>query len=171
MIKQKNFIIRIIRLKFFQKLFGYFLILNSLAIFSYSSVGMVFWDLKETKISENVVLRFDVPTEYVGNDAFWWLLEGQNQIKIVNFSDENHEGTVFFSLQQNPCLNAKKFEINNLIYFTNKNSEVANAHYRFSIKPNDEISIILNILNDSKCNIKGEDKRNFGLKLVGWTIS
>ena len=149
---------------------GCFLFINSISIFLYASVGMKYLRHKETKIFENVVLRFDVPTEYVANDSFWWLLEGSNRIKIVNFSDEPHTGKMELQISNNPCNNVESISLDKENYTFETESENIKIPYYFSILSYGEADLDLIIKNKSKCNVKGEDKRNFGVRVSGWEI-
>jgi len=69
-----------------------FLTVNLVAVMLYSLLWLKLFDNSETKIQDNVVLRFDSPTEYQNNNAFWWMLKGSNRLKIVNFAPETHRG-------------------------------------------------------------------------------
>ena len=149
---------------------GSFLLLNSAYIFLYTVVGMKYFGHSETKISENVVLRFDVPTEYVVNDSFWWLPEGNNRIRIVNYSNETHSGKIKLEISNNPCNNVDSISFNDEEYTFAKNSINIEIPYSFSILSYGETDIYLTIKNKSQCNVKGDDKRNFGVRVSGWEI-
>ena len=58
---------------------------SAILIFSYAFFYLQEQGRTETKIEENVVLRFNQPTEYLDGNAFWWLLEGSNTVSMVNF--------------------------------------------------------------------------------------
>jgi len=47
-----------------------FLTINLVAVMLYSLLWLKLFDNSETKIQDNVVLRFDSPTEYQNNNAF-----------------------------------------------------------------------------------------------------
>ena len=149
---------------------GCFLLINSIFIFLYAAVGMKYFGHKETKVSENVVLRFDVPTEYVANDAFWWLLEGSNRIRILNFSDEPHAGKIELEILNNPCNNVESISLNKVNYTFDTETEKIRIFYNFSIFSYGESDLELLIKNKSKCSVKGEDDRNFGVRVGGWKI-
>ena len=149
---------------------GIFLLFNSAYIFLYSVVGMKYFRHRETKISENVVLRFDVPTEYVVNDSFWWLPEGNNRIRIVNYSNESHSGKIKLEISNNPCSNVDSILFNEEEYTFEENSNKIKIPYSFSISSYGEKDIYLTIKNKSQCNVKGDDKRNFGVRVSGWEI-
>ena len=55
--------------------------LSAILIFSYALFYLQIQGRTETKIEENVVLRFNQPTEYLEGNAFWWLLEGSKAPK------------------------------------------------------------------------------------------
>jgi hypothetical protein len=69
--------------------FGLFFILtfSSLALFSYGTFYLKLLKHTEVKIEDSVVARFDVPTEYIDKDLFWWLPTGKSNIKLLNFSN------------------------------------------------------------------------------------
>ena len=131
---------------------------------------MKYFGHKETRISENVVLRFDVPTEYVVNDSFWWLLEGSNRIRIVNFSDEPHAGKMELEISNNPCSNVASISLNKENYVFGPDNEKIKIPYIFSISPYGEVKLDLKVKNKSKCTVKSEDNRNFGVRVGGWII-
>ena len=149
---------------------GCFLLINSIFIFLYAAVGMKYLGHKETKVSENVVLRFDVPAEYVANDAFWWLLEGSNRIRIVNFSDEPHTGIIELEISNNPCNNVESISLNKVNYAFDTETAKIKISDNFSIFSYGEANLELIIKNKSKCSVKGEDDRNFGVRVSGWKI-
>ncbi len=144
--------------------------MNSIYIFLYAAIGMKYFGHKETKVSDNVVLRFDVPTEYVANDSFWWLLEGSNRIRVVNFSDEPHAGKMELEISNNPCKNVESISFNGVNYTFDTETEKIKISYNFSILSYREADLELMVKNKTKCNVKGEDNRNFGVRVSGWEI-
>ena len=151
-------------------LVGLFLLFNSTLMFLYAVIGMKYFGHKETEISNSVVLRFDVPTEYILNDPFWWLLDGSNQIKIVNFSDERHYGRIKLNVSDNPCNNIETITLNKTNYVFDNQSEGIELFHVFSIAPYEKKVMEIKIKTKAQCNVKGEDKRNFGIRINGWAI-
>ena len=149
---------------------GCFLLINSIYVFLYAAIGMKYFGYKETTVSDNVVLRFDVPTEYVANDSFWWLLEGSNRIRVVNFSDEPQKGKIELEISNNPCNNVESISFNNVNYTFGTQTEKIKISYNFSILTYGEADLEFKIKNKTKCNVKGEDNRNFGVRVSGWEI-
>ncbi len=144
--------------------------ISALMIFVYSFFYLQVQGRTETKIEENVVLRFNQPTEYIEGDAFWWLLEGSNTINIVNFSNEKHSGTIEVNLQQNPCSTFQATRFSNRIITFDETANSALVQEPFSIGPYENKSFDLQILNTEKCKVNNGDPREFGAKIVGWSI-
>jgi hypothetical protein len=144
--------------------------LSAILIFSYALFYLQIQERTETKIEENVVLRFNQPTEYLESNAFWWLLEGSNTVNIVNFSNEKHKGLINIELRQNPCSNFQTAKYSNQIIDFDKKSDRLIVKEVFSIGPYEKKSFELQILNSQKCMVDNGDSREFGAKLVGWTI-
>ena len=144
--------------------------LSAILIFSYALFYLQIQERTETKIEENVVLRFNQPTEYLEGNAFWWLLEGSNTVNIVNFSNEKHKGLIKIELQQNPCSNFQTAKYSNKVIDFDKKLDRLFVEEVFSIDPYEKKSFELQILNGQKCRVDNGDSREFGAKLVGWTI-
>ena len=151
-------------------LVGSFLLLNSVLIFLYAVIGMKFFGHKETEISNSVVLRFDVPTEYILSNPFWWLLDGSNKIKIVNFSNEHHDGRIKINVSDNPCNNIETITLNNTNYVFDNKSENVDLIHIFSIAAYEKKDLEIVVKTKTQCNVKGEDKRNFGIRINSWAI-
>jgi hypothetical protein len=139
-------------------------------IFAYSFFYLHAQGRTETKIEENVVLRFNQPTEYLEGDAFWWLMEGSNIVNIVNFSNEKHTGFIKINLQQNPCSTFQATKFSNSTIDFDKTANSLLVQEPFSISPYEKKSFDLQILNSKKCKVNNGDTREFGAKLVGWSI-
>lgn len=140
------------------------------AIFGYFVLHYKIQGNRETKIEENVVLRFDQPTEYINGKSFWWLTEGSNIIKILNFSNEGHKGQLQISLQQNPC---SSFEYVKTRYDKVEFDETQeNILYvqDFKIGPYETKIIETEVINSEVCQVSNGDKRKFGAKIDGWVI-
>ena len=152
------------------KILGFIVIVNSLFIFVYVVGSMLILGNKETKIMDNVVLRFDVPTEYISTESFWWLTEGKNRIRIVNFSDEKHIGVFTLKISQNPCRNARSVKIGEQNYIFETEEQTLSAEYKFIANPYGEQNVEINVLNDYLCKVNGTDQRNFGIKINSWVI-
>ena len=144
--------------------------ISAVMIFAYSFFYLQAQGRTETKIEENVVLRFNQPTEYLEGDAFWWLLEGSNTINIVNFSNEKHTGTIEINLQQNPCSTFQATKYSKRIITFDETANSALVQEPFSIGPYENKSFDIHILNTEKCKVNNGDPREFGAKLVGWSI-
>jgi hypothetical protein len=144
--------------------------ISAIVIFCYAYFYLQNQGRTETKIEENVVLRFNLPTEYLEGEAFWWLLEGSNTINIVNFSNENHKGLIKIDLQQNPCSNFQAVKYSNQIIEFDKKLDSLLVQEDFLIGPYEKKSLDLKILNSGKCMVDNGDPREFGAKIVGWTI-
>jgi hypothetical protein len=143
---------------------------SAIVIFYYAYFFLQNQGKTETKIEENVVLRFNIPTEYLQEEAFWWLLEGSNTINIVNFSNENHKGSIKIDLQQNPCSNFQAAKYSNQIIEFDKKQDRLSVREDFLIGPYEKKSLDLEIFNSGKCLVDNGDPREFGAKIVGWTI-
>jgi len=144
--------------------------LSAIMIFSYAFFYLQMQGRTETKIEENVVLRFNQPTEYLEGNSFWWLLEGSNIVNIVNFSNEKHEGLINIELHQNPCSNFKSTMYSNQVIDFDKKAGRLLVQEVFSIGPYEKKSFELQVLNSQKCMVDNGDTREFGAKLVGWYI-
>lgn len=143
---------------------------SAIFIFCYAYFYLQNQGRTETKIEENVVLRFNLPTEYLEGEAFWWLLEGSNTINIVNFSNENHKGLIKIDLQQNPCSNFQAAKYSNQRIEFDKKFNSLSLQKDFLIGPYEIKSLDLEILNSEKCIVDNGDQREFGAKIVSWTI-
>ena len=143
---------------------------SAILIFSYAFFYLQEQGRTETKIEENVVLRFNQPTEYLDGNAFWWLLEGSNSVSMVNFSNEKHNGLINIELHQNPCSNFQTAKYSNQVIDFDKNSDRMLLQEVFSIGPYEKKSFEIQILNSQKCMVGNGDSREFGAKLVGWYI-
>ena len=144
--------------------------LSAIMIFSYAFFYLQMQGRTETKIEENVVLRFNQPTEYLEGNSFWWLLEGSNTVNIVNFSNEKHKGLINIELHQNPCSNFQSTKYLNQVIDFDKKADRLLVQEVFSIGPYEKKSFELQILNSQKCMVDNGDKREFGAKLVAWYI-
>jgi len=144
--------------------------ISAIIIFSYAVFYLQIQGKTETKIEENVVLRFNQPTEYLEGDSFWWLLEGSNTVYIVNFSNEKHEGLINIKLRQNPCSNFQTAKFSNQVIDFDKKDDRMIVQEVFSIGPYEKKSFELQILNSQKCMVDTGDSREFGAKLVSWYI-
>lgn len=144
--------------------------LFAIVIFFYSFFYLQVQGKTETKIEENVVLRFNQPTEYLDGSAFWWMLEGSNTVTIVNFSNEEHNGLIKIELQQNPCSNFQTAKYSNRIIDFDKEVDRLLVQETFSIGPYEKKIFEIQILNSQKCTVDNGDLREFGAKIVGWYI-
>jgi hypothetical protein len=144
--------------------------LSAIVIFSYAFFYLQMQGRTETKIEENVVLRFNQPTEYLEGNSFWWLLEGSNAISLVNFSNEKHKGLINIELSQNPCSNFQTAKFSNQVIDFDKKDDRMIVQEVFSIGPYEKKSFELQIMNSQKCMVDTGDSREFGAKLVSWYI-
>jgi hypothetical protein len=144
--------------------------LSAIMIFSYAFFYLQMQGRTETKIEENVVLRFNQPTEYLEGNSFWWLLEGSNTVNIINFSNEKYEGLINIELHQNPCSNFQSTKYSNQVIDFDKKMGRLLVQEVFSIGPYEKKSFELQVLNSQKCMVNNGDTREFGAKLVGWYI-
>jgi hypothetical protein len=144
--------------------------LSAIMIFSYAFFYLQAQGRTESKIEENVVLRFNQPTEYIEGNSFWWLLEGSNAISMVNFSNEMHTGLISIELTQNPCSNFQTAKFSNQVIDFDKKDDRMIVQEVFSIGPYEKKSFELQILNSQKCMVDTGDSREFGAKLVSWYI-
>jgi hypothetical protein len=73
-------------------------------------------------------------------------------------------------LHQNPCSNFQTAWYSNKVIDFDKKSDRLFVEEVFSIGPYEKKSFELQILNGQKCRVDNGDSREFGAKLVGWTI-
>jgi len=147
-----------------------FLTVNLVAIMLYSLLWLKLFDKSETKIQDNVVLRFDSPTEYQNSNAFWWMLKGSNQIRIVNFAPETHSGTIELVFENNPCDNVLNLAIDKT-YFEMLPRQITEVKHEFEVNPLETISLNLEVNLSDNCILKNGDNRNFGPKIKSWVIN
>jgi hypothetical protein len=145
------------------------LIVFGIIVFIYGLIWLKFFNNTETRIEDNVVTRFSVPTEYQNKDSFWWLLEGENVISILNFSTERQNGNLILSTVNNPCKNIESVIFQNQEYKFN-NDEKVEISTKFIIEPLQTIYLNLFVKNEDKCIIQNGDQRNFGVKVIDWVI-
>jgi len=148
-----------------------FLILTSmsLALFSYGTFYLKLFKHTEVRIEDSVVARFDVPTEYVGKDLFWWLPTGKSKIKLMNFSNSSFQGVLHLKITNNPCQNSKSVKLEDRV-FRIPNEEEIEISQNFEIKPLGQKSLELIIDNNEDCLLSNGDTRNFGIRIDGWKI-
>jgi hypothetical protein len=86
-------------------IFALFFILTSfsLALFLYGTFYLKLLRHTEVKIENSVVARFDVPTEYIYKDSFWWLPTGKSNIYLLNFTISSFQGVLHLNITINPC--------------------------------------------------------------------
>ena len=147
-----------------------FLTINLVAVMLYSLLWLKLFDNSETKIQDNVVLRFDSPTEYQNNNAFWWMLKGSNRLRIVNFAPETHRGTIKLVFENNPCDNVLNLSIGKT-YFKILPKQMIEVKHEFEVNPLETISLKLEVNQSDNCILKNGDTRNFGPKIKSWVIN
>jgi hypothetical protein len=106
--------------KFSRLTLGICLFILSLIVIAYASYLLKI-EVTESEPKNNVALRFPTATEYVNNDPFWWLLNGSNNIRMINFSDERMKGVFTIKIYPNP---AKEFVMIDLNEFNGQASEL-----------------------------------------------
>jgi len=141
----------------------------SFALFLYGAIYLKLLNHTEDKIEENVVARFDSPTEYINNDSFWWILAGKSDISLLNFSTSPYQGILRLKIENNPCMNSKSVQLGNSEYLLSKDSEMEISQ-KFDIKPLDTKLMELKIFSDVDCKLDNGDPRNFGIRINGWKI-
>lgn len=141
----------------------------SLALFAYGAFYLKLLKHAEVKIEENVVARFDVPTEYIDRDSFWWLPTGKSNINLINFSNSSFRGVLYLNIANNPCKNLKSIKLEDRDYKIFKEDEFQISQ-NFDIKPLGQKSLEFIAVNDSECFVSNGDARNFGIRINGWTI-
>jgi hypothetical protein len=151
--------------------FGLFFILtsSSLALFSYGTFYLKLLKHTEVKIEDSVVARFDVPTEYIDKDLFWWLPTGKSKIKLLNFSNSSFQGVLHLNITNNPCQNSKSVALGDRVFRVPKDDEFEISH-KFNITPLGQKSLELMIANNDDCFLSNGDSRNFGIRINGWKI-
>lgn len=155
--------------QYISHLISYVLIVFGIIVFTYGLIWLKFFNNNESKIEDNVVTRFSVPTEYQIKDSFWWLLEGENVISIINFSTERHNGNLILHTTNNPCKNVENIIFQNQEYKFNNDDKV-DISAKFIIEPLQTIEFKLFVKNEDRCITQNGDQRNFGVKVVGWVI-
>ena len=155
--------------KYSRKIVGICLLILSIIVISYSAYLLKI-DVTESEPKNNVALRFPTPTEYVDNDPFWWLLNGSNNIRMINFSDERMKGIFTIQVYPNPCKDNSIIEVihNNLksksLIKTNANSIKIMA----DLKPYQSKDLDLRVINSKSCFVSNGDNRDFGVLVSSW---
>jgi hypothetical protein len=60
--------------------------------------------------------------------------------------------------------------LNKTNYVFDNQSEGIELFHVFSIAPYEKKVMEIKIKTKAQCNVKGEDKRNFGIRINGWAI-
>jgi hypothetical protein len=141
----------------------------SLALFSYGTFYLKLLKQTEVKIEDSVVARFDVPTEYIGNNSFWWLPTGNSNIKLINFSNSSFQGVLHLNITNNPCQNSESVELGDRVFRIPKEVEFEISQ-KFYIAALEQKSLELRIANSDDCFLSNGDTRNFGIRINGWKI-
>lgn len=151
--------------------FVLFFILTSLwlALFSYGTIYLKLLKHSEVKIEDSVVARFDVPTEYINNDSFWWLPTGESNIKLINFSNSSFDGVLHLNITNNPCQNSESAKLGDRVFRIPKVGELE-LNQNFNILALEQKSLELIITNSDDCFLSNGDSRNFGIRINGWKI-
>lgn len=151
--------------------FVLFFILTSLwlALFSYGTIYLKLFKHSEVKIEDSVVARFDVPTEYLNNDSFWWLPTGESNIKLINFSNSSFDGVLHLNITNNPCQNSESAKLGDRVFRVPKVGELELSQ-NFNIVALEQKSLELIITNSDDCFLSNGDSRNFGIRINGWKI-
>ena len=151
--------------------FALFFILTSLslALFSYGTFYLKLLKHSEVKIEDSVVARFDVPTEYINNDSFWWLPTGESNIKLINFSNSSFDGVLHLNITNNPCQNSESAKLGDRVFRIPKVGELELSQ-NFNIVALEQKSLELIITNSDDCFLSNGDSRNFGIRINGWKI-
>jgi hypothetical protein len=127
-------------------------------------------EVTESEPKNNVALRFPTATEYVNNDPFWWLLNGSNNIRMINFSDERMKGVFSIKIYPNPCKDNSVVEVihnnetNKSIIKPNANSITILA----DLKPYQSKDVNLRVMNSKSCFVSNGDNRDFGVLVSSW---
>jgi hypothetical protein len=148
----------------------FFLVISmSMALFLYGAIYLKFLNHTEDKIEENVVARFDSPTEYINNDSFWWIPAGKSDINLLNFSTSPYQGVLYLYIQNNPCKNSNSVKLGDSEYLLSKDYEIEISQ-KFDIKSLDQKVMELTVFNYGDCKLDNGDSRNFGIRINGWKI-
>ena len=152
-------------------IFALFFILTSfsLALFLYGTFYLKLLKHTEVKIENSVVARFDVPTEYIYKDSFWWLPTGKSNIYLLNFSNSSFQGVLHLNITNNPCQNSKNVKLGDRVFRIPKEDEFEISQ-KFNITPLGQKSLELMITNSDDCFLSNGDSRNFGIRINGWKI-
>jgi hypothetical protein len=140
-----------------------------LALFSYGTIYLKLLKHSEVKIEDSVVARFDVPTEYINNDSFWWLPTGESNIKLINFSNSSFDGVLHLNITNNPCQNSESAKLGDRVFRIPKVGELELSQ-NFNIVALEQKSLELIITNSDDCFLSNGDSRNFGIRINGWKI-
>jgi len=141
----------------------------SLALFSYGTFYLKLLKHSEVKIEDSVVARFDVPTEYINNDSFWWLPTGKSNIRLINFSNSSFDGVLHLNITNNPCQNSESAKLGERLFRIPKVVELEISQ-NFNIVALEQKSLELIITNSDDCFLSNGDSRNFGIRINGWKI-
>lgn len=164
----------IIRIYKIINLFAYLLILSGgIALFSYAFFILKLGGKSESTITNNVVARFDSPTEYKIDKPFWWFTKGDNSFHLRNDSDEQHVGTFKINFEGNPCAKKTEILISNSSFSSpieiNQNRDtVTTIKVPFKINPLSSIDFIARINMSEDCFLSNGDTRNLGAKVTGF---
>lgn len=138
----------------------------SLYIFIYS-INLNLSDKNETNLYETVSLKANVEPEFDSEGIFWWMLKGENPLKLTNYSNEKKKVKIYLIFQNNPCRNLSFIQINGVKL--NFNSEEIEFRKEIILKPySTEIINVKNLL-DTDCRVLNDD-RSFGAKLRKWYV-
>ena len=141
----------------------------SLALFSYGTFYLKLLKHSEVKIEDSVVARFDVPTEYINDDSFWWLPTGKSNIKLINFSNSSFDGVLHLNITNNPCQNSESAKLGDRVFRVPKVVELEISQ-KFNIVALEQKYLELIITNSDDCFLSNGDSRNFGIRINGWKI-
>lgn len=134
----------------------------SIVLFFYS-INLKIKNKNESNLVNSVSLAFDVPTENDSIGRFWWFNNGQNNLKVTNYSNEKRKVEVFLDFQNNPCQNLLGIE------FMGNLKNNLKINFETILKPYQTQKYTLNILTESPCRVI-DDSRIFGARLRNWYL-
>ena len=152
------------------KFVGFFLLTSlfasSLYVFLYS-VNLKLNSKNETNLYETVALTSNVEPEFDSQGIFWWLLEGENLLKLTNYSNEKRKVRIFLKFQNNPCKNLTFIKIDGTkIDFDSSEIEFDKD---VNLKPYATQEIKVENFSENECKVTN-DQRIFGAKFRKWYV-
>jgi len=146
---------------------------GGISLFIYSFFILNLNKVTEGKLVNNVVMRFEAPTEFKVDKPFWWLTKGENKFLIRNDSDERYKGNLHIFLEGNPCKNkttmlfdSKNFQKSVDIIQTRES--ITTFTMPFVVDPFSILGINATAVINEDCILNNGDIRNLAAKIVDY---